>query len=79
MYFLNLIPGPTSHHLLAIHMIILRDEKEGQREIQMMILEERDGERDGCCHRCAPTTPQRAEVVCAHVVVRARACVCVVI
>lgn len=74
MYFLNLIPGPTSHHLPAIHMIILRDEKEGQREIQMMILEERDGDRDGCCHRCAPTTPQRA--VCAHVVVHARACMC---
>lgn len=73
MYFLNAIPGPTSHHLLAIHMIILRDEKEGRREIQMMILEERDGERDGCCHRRASMTPQCAGVICAHVVVRARA------
>lgn len=27
-FFLNLVPGPTSHHLLAIQMIILRDERE---------------------------------------------------
>lgn len=68
------IPSPASNS--AIHMIILRDEKEGQREIQMMILEERNGERDGCCHRCAPMTPPHAEVICVHVVVCVCVCVC---
>lgn len=45
--FLYLSPGVTSHHLLAIHMTILRDERQSRKErwrkkvIQMMILEQR--------------------------------------
>lgn len=77
--FLNLIPGPTSYRLLAIQMLMVRDEGARAAETEggkySNDAYERNGLRDDCCHFFVSMTLQCAIRICVHVVTSVFVCV----